>query len=121
MKKLLIIAGGLAAMSLSMNAAAGTISGSTTGATSTVTSASDCQLLSENVTINLSKQVSAGYACNTTSNVLAFAACHANGRKSGTNNYIFYGASDGGSVTADTNSGACSAANAQTVAQAHDS
>ncbi|MDX1724042.1 MAG: hypothetical protein R3355_13180 [Pseudomonas sp.] len=43
--------------------------------------AADCSLLSEPVTINLSSGVVGAYACDTTDNVIAVAACHPSGRK----------------------------------------
>lgn len=42
-----------------------------------------CSLLSEDVVLNLSSGVKGSYACNTTLNVVAVAACHPNGRKQG--------------------------------------
>lgn len=44
-------------------------------------STTDCSLLSEQVTLNLSNSVFGAYACNTTANVVAVATCHPTGRK----------------------------------------
>ena len=44
----------------------------------------DCSLLTEAVTINLSQSVVGAYACNTTDNIIAVATCHPSGRKGST-------------------------------------
>jgi len=41
----------------------------------------DCSLLTEDVTINLSNAVFGAYACNTADNIIAVATCHPSGRK----------------------------------------
>lgn len=41
----------------------------------------DCSLLTEDVTINLSAAVFGSYACNTADNVIGVATCHPQGRK----------------------------------------
>lgn len=41
----------------------------------------DCSLLTEDVTLNLSQSVFGAYACNTTDSVIAVATCHPTGRK----------------------------------------
>ena len=71
----------------------------------------ECTLLSEDVTINLSRDVPAGYACNAGTNVITFAACHPNGRKNADGeNYIYGGSSAGGQISAVGTDGAQSAA-----------
>lgn len=48
-----------------------------------VTSA-NCTSLSEDVTVNMSKGVAGGVSCVEATKVIAFAACHPSGRKTGT-------------------------------------
>ena len=68
-----------------------------------------CTLLTEGVTINLSRDVPAGYTCDTGSNVIAFAACHPNGRKNAAgDNFIYAGSSAGGQITSVGTDGAAS-------------
>lgn len=110
MKKTLIIAAGLASFGLSMNASAAAIAGTNAGAVTAITT-SNCALLSEDVNINLSANVAAGYACNTGTNIIGVATCHPNGRKpDDTNNYIFVGSSAGGSVNSATPDSVCDSA-----------
>lgn len=52
--------------------------GTVIGTTVTTT---DCSLLTEDVSINLSNSVFGAYACNTTDNVIGIATCHPSGRK----------------------------------------
>lgn len=76
-----------------------------------ISSTDDCTLLAEDVIINLSRDVPAGYACNTGTNVIAFTACHPNGRKTTDGlNYIYGGSSAGGQISAVGANGAPSAA-----------
>lgn len=43
--------------------------------------ATDCTLLTEDVTLNLSQSVFGAYACNTNNSVISVATCHPTGRK----------------------------------------
>lgn len=112
------ILAGLAGLTLSVAVQAGQIAPQTNGGASTISASTDCTLITEDVTVNLSANVAGGYNCNTASNVIAFAGCSTAGRKynNTTNNYIYYGTTKGGSVHADTPSTTCSEGNAETVA-----
>ena len=69
----------------------------------------DCTLLAEDVTVNLSRDVPAAYSCNTGNNVIAFAACHPNGRKTPDGlNFIYAGSSAGGQITSVDTEGVAS-------------
>ncbi|MCV2216543.1 hypothetical protein [Thauera sp. Sel9] len=71
MKKLFIILGGIFISSSAFSADFGVGGG--------IIRDTDCALLSENVRINLSKDVVGGWACN--SRAVSIAACHPTGRK----------------------------------------
>lgn len=76
MKKLLIsLFVGTACIS---SAFAADNTGTTMGGPITTT---QCSLLTEDVTINLSNAVFGAYACNTADNIIAVATCHPSGRK----------------------------------------
>lgn len=79
MKKLLIslLIGTVCASSAFATDDAGTAMGGSVATT-------DCSLLTEAVTINLSQSVVGAYACNTTDNIIAVATCHPSGRKGST-------------------------------------
>lgn len=76
MKKLLIslLIGTVCASSAFATDDAGTAMGGSVATT-------DCSLLTEAVTINLSQSVFGAYACNTADNIIAVATCHPSGRK----------------------------------------
>jgi len=121
MKKIAALLFGIA---LSPSIFAGTIAANATQAERTI-STTACALLAEGVTINLSRDVPAGYTCNTVNNVIAFAACHPNGRKTSAGlNFIYAGSSAGGQITSvdtsgiasTTQSAVCGSDTAQTAA-----
>lgn len=62
----------------------------------------DCSLLTEDVTINLSNAVFGAYACNTTDNIIAVATCHPSGRKGPATVSCSVLARDGCTATTDT-------------------
>lgn len=77
----------------------------------------DCQSLSENVNINTSTDVQ-GYVDCPDAYTVSVGTCHAAGRLTSADNaYIYNGSSAGGSITADTSSGKCTAANVKGVAE----
>ena len=108
MKKIAALLFGLA---LSPSIFAAAIVANAEGEARTIDATADCTLLAENVVINLSRDVPAGYACNADTNVIAFTACHPNGRKTTAGlNYIYGGSSAGGQISAVGTDGAQSAA-----------
>lgn len=124
MKKIATLLFGLA---LSPSIFAGTIAANADATARTIAASDDgCALLAEGVVINLSRDVPAGYACNTGTNVISFAACHPNGRKTPAGlNFIYAGSSAGGQISAigtdgaasTTQSAVCSAANLGTASE----
>jgi hypothetical protein len=121
MKKIIVAFAGVAGFALSMNASAAAIGGQPLGGPTTIDTTA-CALLSEGIIINLSKNVSGGYACNTGTNVIAVAACHPNGKKDATGllNNIYYGSSGGGSVVSDAPAATCDAGGTAAQAVADD-
>lgn len=88
----------------------------------TTVSTTNCPLLKEGVTLNLSKDVAGAYACESSTNVIAVSTCHPNGRKvSSTNNYFYTTSSKGGKPAEASNAvcdGAGSAANGKAETEA---
>lgn len=100
----------LAVLSLAIApmASAGELAASSTPAPITVSATTDCTLLSNDIKVSLSKDVAGGYACNTTSNLIAVTTCNPNGKKTGTNNNFYTASGAGGSVVIATDA-ACTA------------
>lgn len=106
MKKIAALLFGIA---LSPSIFAAAIAPNASAADRLISHTDDCTLLAEDVTVNLSRDVPAGYTCNTVNNVIAFAACHPNGRKNAAgDNFIYAGSSAGGQITSVDTDGAAS-------------
>jgi len=97
MKKLFVA---VAITLLSSTSFAGTIDGGVAGNRAAVTAASDCTLLSEDVSLTVSKNVQLGYHCLASTNVIAVAGCHTNGLKAadGTSNTYYIASTKGGAA-----------------------
>lgn len=95
---------------------AGQLAASDTPTPQTVTSAANCTLLSQDITVSLSKSVAGGYECDADTNVIAVSTCNPNGKKTGTNNNFYTSSGAGGSVTVESDA-ACTAGAAETKAQ----
>lgn len=97
MKKLFVA---VAIALVSSTSFAGTIDGGAAGNRATVTAATDCTLLSEDVSLTVSKNVQLGYHCLATTNVIAVAGCHTNGLKAAdtTSNTYYIASTKGGAV-----------------------
>ena len=94
MKKILLSLAGVAALSCSVNASAVTLNAASANAVTTTT----CTLLDENVSINMSKDVTGSVICDTDVNGVGVATCHVAGLKTGTDGNIWRVSSLGGSI-----------------------
>lgn len=109
MKKIVLATAAILSAMSAANASAATLISTTNNRATVAASATGCPLLSEGVTLTLSQNVVASYACSSTTNIIALAGCHTNGLKvDGTGNN-YYTASTAGGVIKASQGAACAA------------